>query len=155
MKDIMVIRYIQTRPQTYMTGAAYECEIEINDDLIYGQRGLALLVQLVISELLRTPGRDVVSPYTGGGLLNLRGLDPTAQNKGEAEVKTIRSIQAVEQQILSAQMGKSYPANETLKSLEATEDIFFDTTYGTWIIPIRIEAMSGDTQLLDVPLVET
>lgn len=154
MKDITVIRYLQTEPATNMSGAVYECDIDITDDLIYGQKGLALLVQLVLIELLKTPGRDVINPHEGGGLLGLRGLDPTTQGRGEAEVKVIRSIGAVEQQILISQMGQNYPEDETLKSLTCESDLFYDMAYGRWIIPIKIEALSGETRLLDVPLIK-
>ncbi len=154
MKDITVIRYNQISNPTLTSGAAYECDIDITDDLIYGQKGIGLLVQMVLIELLKTPGRDVVDPFSGGGLLNLRGLDPTAQNKSEVEVKVVRAVKAVEQQILARQMGQSYPEDETLKSLSCGDDLFYDTTYSNWIIPVVIEALSGETQLLDVPLVQ-
>ena len=150
MKDIRVIHYNEISPAIASQGTSYECEIEINDELIYGQQGLNLLIQLVLTELLKTPGRDVISPRDGGGLLELRGVMPS--DTADAEVRVVRSISAVEEQILARQMGESFPANETLKSLKCGEGIYYDTVNNTWIIPIKLEALSGDTRLFDIPL---
>ena len=155
MKDITTIRYIMTQQPTYNAGAHYRCDMDLTDDLIYGQRGLNLLVQLVIIELLKTPGRDVVSPRDGGGLLNLRGLSPIGDNKAKARTMVPLSVKRVEQQILSRQMGCNIPADEMLQSLECGDKVYWDVQAGAWYIPIIIENVAGDSRLMDVPLPST
>lgn len=153
MKDITSIRYILKSNPTQSSGARYECEIDLTDDLIYGQRGLNLLVQLVLTECLKTPGRDVISPRDGGGLLALRGLNPYGEEKGKAETMVALAIKRVEQQILSRQIGKNYLPSETLKSLDCGDDIYFDPAGGGWFVPLILTNVAGESRLMDLPVV--
>ena len=155
MKDLTVIRYIQTQAPTLQTGGHYRCDMDLTDDLIYGQRGLNLLVQLVIVELLKTPGRDIINPRDGGGLLSLRGISPIGDNRAHARSMVALAIKRVEQQILTRQLGRSYPASETLKSLECGDGLYWDAQAGSWYIPITMTNMAGETRLSDVPLSST
>lgn len=155
MKDIMAIRYVMTQQPTLNQGAHYRCDIDLTDDLIYGQRGLNLLVQLVIIELLKTPGRDVINPRDGGGLLNLRGISPFGDDKAKARTMVALAIKRVEQQILTRQLGQNYPASETLKTLECGDELYWDTQAGSWYIPVTCTSLSGEAHLMDVPLPST
>jgi len=153
MKDVLVLKYNEADPDTTaMLGAkAYRCDMMLGDEVCYGPRGYALLVQLVYIELLKTPGRDVIN-NDGGGLLSLLGMSPLDDGLGTPSVYIERAVKAVEQQIMARQMGKGYPRNELLQSLTLSSSVYFDAHTGHWIVPVIIKSVAGDESLWQMPI---
>lgn len=152
MKDLLVLKYNEADAETDMLGAkAYRCDLMFGDELCYGPRGYALLVQIVFIELMKTKGRDVIN-NDGGGMLSLLGMSPLDTGEGSPNVYVERSVRAVEQQIIARQIGRGYPRSELLQSLKLGSSLFFDAKTGHWIIPVIIKSVAGDEALWQMPI---
>lgn len=106
------------------------------------KKGLFVLIQLTILVLLRSPGRDVFSPGTGGGLklLLARNAGPQllTQRKGEIAVSVARTVD----QIVSEQAGADLPPEERLQSLTML-NAEYDAEAQTWNIILRLVSDAG------------
>ena len=153
MKDISVLKYHEADDDTIakLGTKAYRCEIAFGDELCYGPRGYALLVQIVFVELMKTKGRDVIND-DGGGLLQLLGMSPLDTGEGSPNVYVDRAVKAVEQQIIARQLGKGYPKDELLQSLTLHDSIYFDSKTGQWVIPVIIKSVAGEASLWQMPI---
>lgn len=152
MKDILVLKYTESDADTVMLGTkAYKCDMMFGDELCYGPRGYALLVQIVFIELMKTKGRDVINT-DGGGLLQLLGMSPLDTGEGSPNVYVDRAVKAVEQQIIARQLGKGYPTDELLQSLTLHGSLYFDAKTGQWILPIVIKSIAGHASLWQMPI---
>ena len=80
--------------------------------------GIDLLVQVVVIELLHSPGRDIIEPQTGANLRSLIGANVAYDDESEifAEIKLM--VQAAESNIRTSQASSGRPANEQLAALD-------------------------------------
>ena len=83
--------------------------------------GIDLLVQIVVIELLHSPGRDIVDPETGANLRSLIGANVAFDDEAEifAEIKLM--VQSAENNIKILQASSNRPANEQLAKLELVD----------------------------------
>lgn len=108
----------------------------------FAKVGIFKLIQLAILVLLRTPGRDIISPETGGGLKLILGknVGPSliTQRRGEISI----AVSATEDQLISAQSDTDLPPEERLLSLTLL-DATFDFTTLEWNVVLRLISEAG------------
>jgi phage baseplate assembly protein W len=83
--------------------------------------GIDLLVQVVVIELMTSPGRDIIDPASGGNIRSLIGANVAFDDEGEifAEVKMM--VSTAEANIKRKQASVARPANEKLGRLELVD----------------------------------
>ncbi|MGH7192072.1 MAG: hypothetical protein ACREJM_00895 [Candidatus Saccharimonadales bacterium] len=77
------------------------------------------LVQIVVLALLNTPGKAILNPTEGGGLLTLVGslnVEETDSTQALAEIN--RAVKKVQTEIVQNQTGLDAPGEELLKELQ-------------------------------------
>lgn len=79
--------------------------------------GINKLVQLIVLKLLKTPGRDIISPETGGGLLQLIGGNTNPDDPREMISDISPKIKKAESEIIYEQMNSDIDAAERLQKL--------------------------------------
>lgn len=143
MKDITFCIFENQGESSGFT--SFSVDFSFREELTYGQRGLRLLIQLIIKWLLTTPGHDVISPDIGGGLMELVGLSPGDEASTEVLIK--QSIDACEDQIKKYQMGKNYPDSEMLEKIDIDPNnrIFFDDENMRWNINLIVSSKAGES----------
>jgi len=110
--------------------------------------GINFLVQIVVLEILSSPGRDINDPGGGANLRSLVGANVAFDDESEvfAEVKMI--IKTAETNIKERQNNANRPSNEQLAKLELL-DIVPDEENLQLEIILRIVSMDQqDTQAI-------
>ncbi len=79
--------------------------------------GVSKLVQIVVLELLTSPGRDIIDPNDGGNLRSLIGSNINYDDESEVFTEIKMLIFTAEENIKKRQISASRPANEQLASL--------------------------------------
>ena len=83
--------------------------------------GIDLLVQIVVIELLTSPGRNIVKPADGSNLRSLIGANVSFDDEGEVFTEVKMMISAAEKSIKRNQRGVQRPANEKLSRIELVD----------------------------------
>jgi hypothetical protein len=110
--------------------------------------GINLLVQIVVLELMSSPGRDINDPGAGSSLRSLIGANVAFDDESEvfAEVKMI--VKTAETNIKNRQNTSNRPSSEQLAKLELL-DIVPDEENLQLEIILRIVSMDQqDTQAI-------
>ena len=108
----------------------------------FAKRSIYALVQLCVLVLLRTPGRDVLSPDSGGAL-NQIAARPAGESllmlrRGEIGV----AISTTERQIHESQTVQDLPPEERLRSFLLL-DANYDSRAQEWLIIARVISEAG------------
>lgn len=104
--------------------------------------GIDLLVQIVVLELLHSPGRSIIDPESGGNLRSLIGSNFDDEGEIYADVKMM--INTVEKNIRAAQESTNRPSNEKLAKL-VLMDIVPDEEQALLEIMLRVVSMDQQT----------
>ena len=108
----------------------------------HAKQGLFVLIQLFLLILLKTPGRDIFSTDSGGGLKRIVGRSVSQKQLSSKRGEISLAISRTEDQMLGSQAGVSSPASERLRSANLfSADFDFGTQ--TWSITIRIVSDAG------------
>jgi len=133
-------------------------DTEIQGDLgltyppMLGMSGLALLVQIVIINLLKTPGKDFYEPDVGGGLLSAERGGTGTQGDLSFQSNIRRAVKAVEYQLKQSQLGENYPPSERLARLGLSKEnsIFPLEDPRGFMVNLEIANEAGETTLQGV-----
>lgn len=150
MQDITVVQY------SVEEDGKYTVSIDLTDPLSMNTSGLALLIQKVVISLLKTPGRDYFEPELGGGFIQLTKPRMWEENRDMIPSNIAEAIAAVEQQLLSRQLGIDRPAEEKLKSLRLSNKnsiIFFEDTRG-FIVNLELKNMADQKAEVALPIIQ-
>jgi hypothetical protein len=105
-------------------------------------RGLAHLIQVVVNQLLTTPGSDRLNQKRGGGLADLTRRYRT--NSQELRQQIAGRIQEVQTQIVEEQKQLTLPPEEKVESI-SVESISTDENDPSVLnINLIVRAQSGD-----------
>lgn len=80
--------------------------------------GIDLLAQIIVIELMTTPGRNIVDPSAGGNLQSLIGSNVDFDEEAEIFTEIQMMVRAAEENIKDRQANSNRPANEKLGSLQ-------------------------------------
>ena len=80
--------------------------------------GIDLLVQIVVIELLTSPGRDISDPQSGGNLRSLIGANLAFSDEAEVFAEVRIMISSAEQNIKRKQRTVQRPSSEKLSRLD-------------------------------------
>jgi hypothetical protein len=80
--------------------------------------GMAKLIQIVVLALLNTPGKDILNPAGGGGLLSIVGTNIESTDSTQILAELNRSVKKVQTEVINNQSGLDLPAEELLKELQ-------------------------------------
>ena len=110
--------------------------------------GIDLLVQIVVIEMLSSPGRDIVDPNDGGNLRSLVGSNVGFDDEGEVFAEVRMMISATEENIIRKQRTSNRPASERLSRLELV-DIVPDEENAQLEIILRVVSLDQqDTEAI-------
>lgn len=110
--------------------------------------GIDLLVQIVVIELLTSPGRDINDPESGGNLRSLIGANVAFDDEAEVFAEVRIMISATEQNIKRKQRNVQRPASEKLSRLDLI-DIVPDEENSQLEVILRIVSLDQqDTQAI-------
>lgn len=104
--------------------------------------GIFKLIQLAVLLLLRTPGRDLIAPASGGGLKRVlaKPVGPSLLNSLRGEISI--SVSSTEDQLISEQTGVQLPPEERLRSFVMVSAEFnYEET--AWDIIVRLVSEAG------------
>lgn len=104
--------------------------------------GIFKLIQLAILTLLKTPGRDIISPTSGGGLKRLLAKPVGPSLVGDLRGEISVAVSSTEDQLITEQVGARLPPEERLRSfvLVSAEFNYADTA---WDIVVRLVSEAG------------
>ena len=83
--------------------------------------GIDLLVQIIVIELLSSPGRDILNPGGGGNLRSLIGANVNFDDESEIFAEIAMMVSATERNIKQFQEAYGRPANEKLARLDLVD----------------------------------
>jgi hypothetical protein len=149
MLDLTVIRYY--RIDSEKMGVS----IDITDPLLLSISGMDLLIQIVVINLLKTPGLDYLEPEIGAGLQQLTAPGDADKAQLTAESNIGLAIKALEYQLKQRQLGRNYPAAERLKTLrlDSKYGIIHDPPSRSYLITLDLESEAGETATIGVPVI--
>lgn len=81
-------------------------------------KGLTKLAQIVLLSLLNTPGKDILDPDRGAGILDMIGMNFDPTDFSEILSETTRRVRITETEILRDQIGLELDSNEKLKEIK-------------------------------------
>jgi len=111
--------------------------------------GFTHLVQSFLKTLLTTPGSDIFSPSSGGGLLPLVGSIGTS---GDILARSKNAVAAAASQLITKQtMNTRLNNSEKLQAAELLSATFSSTT-GTVDLRIKLTALDGSTSSASLSL---
>lgn len=108
----------------------------------FAKVGIFKLIQLAVLTLLRTPGRDIISPSSGGGLKRLlaKPVGPSLISGLRGEISV--AVSSTEDQLISEQTGVELPPEERLKTfVMLSADFNYEET--AWDIVVRLVSEAG------------
>lgn len=108
----------------------------------YAKKGIYVLVQLCTLSLMRTPGRDVLSPDMGGGLRSITAKPLGMSSLPERKNEVGSAVAATERQLMEEQVRSTLPPEERLRSL-TLEEVSYNFDEQEWRIVIRIVSDAG------------
>jgi hypothetical protein len=80
--------------------------------------GMPKLIQIVVLSLLNSPGKDILKPADGGGILNLVGSNISSTDSTMILAELNRAVKKSQTEIINYQTGLGAPAEESLKELQ-------------------------------------
>jgi len=104
----MDISLVQVDPQTNVVS------LKLSHKSI---KGMSKLVQIVILSLLNTPGKDILDPEMGAGILEMMGMNYNPSDLGDILAELTRRVRKTETEILANQIGIELVSEEKLKTL--------------------------------------
>ena len=143
MQDVKCVTF------TRISETEVQGDLGLTDPPMLGMSGLALLIQIVIINLLKTPGMDFYEPHIGGGLLSSQQGGTDTQNDLAMQSNIKRAVKAVESQLKRSQLGENYPPSERLKrlGLSAENSIFPLEDPRGMMINLEIANEAGETSI--------
>jgi phage baseplate assembly protein W len=110
--------------------------------------GIDKLVQIVVLELLASPGRDINDPNAGSNLRSLIGANVAFDDEAEVYAEIKLMIKTAETNIKERQENTSRPSNEKLSKLDLL-DIVPDEENSQLEIILRVVSLDQqDTQAI-------
>lgn len=148
MQDVKCVSYYRESPREIA------CDIDIADPVILSEGGLNLLIQIVVINLLKTPGLDAIEPEIGGGLMKILEGDSPDQIELGIQANITQAVAAVEYQIKRSQMGMNYPKEERLARLgiNSKEGIFLLEDERGVVINLEIANEAGSKAIIALPI---
>lgn len=149
MLDITVVRYYR------IDNDKMGVSIDISDPLLLSVSGMDLLIQIVVINLLKTPGLDYLEPEIGAGLQQLTAPGDADKAQLTAESNIGLAIKALEYQLKQRQLGRNYPASERLKTLRLNGNygLIHDPPSRSYLITLDLENEAGETASIGVPVI--
>lgn len=149
MLDLAVIRYYR------IDNDKMGVSIDITDPLLLSISGMDLLIQVVVINLLKTPGLDYLEPEIGAGLQQLTAPGDADKAQLIAESNIGLAIKALEYQLKQRQLGRNYPAAERLKTLklDSKYGLIHDPASRSYLITLDLESEAGETATIGVPVI--
>jgi hypothetical protein len=80
--------------------------------------GYQKLIQIVVLSLLNTPGKDILNPTDGGGLLSIVGTNIDSTDSTQILAQLNQAVKKTEREIIGHQTGLSASPEELLKELQ-------------------------------------
>lgn len=80
--------------------------------------GYQKLIQIVVLSLLNSPGKDILNPGDGGGLLAIIGTNIDSVDGTQVLAQLNQAVKKTESEIIGYQTGLSAPLEELLKELQ-------------------------------------
>lgn len=108
----------------------------------FAKQGIFKLIQLAVLTLLKTPGRDLLSPSFGGGLKRIlaKPVGPQLVQGLRGEISV--AVASTQDQLISEQTGVSLPPEERMKSFVMVSAEFnYEET--AWDIVVRLVSEAG------------
>ena len=99
--------------------------------------GIQKLVQMVLLKILKSPGQDIMSPDTGGGILTILQGNVN-ENTSEVLAELSPAIKKVEQEIIEEQSGQELPDSEKLQRLNPASIEVDDQDFTSYNMTIEI-----------------
>lgn len=113
-------------------------------------RGVLRLLQLFLKVLLTTPGTDIFSPATGGGLLRALSRPANLQHSQAITSDAVLAVEAAAKQILAIQSrNTSLPADERLRSARVQSSTF-DPRSAALLVAVAVESQAGPVAIGNV-----
>lgn len=106
--------------------------------------GLDKLVQIVVLEFLRNPGRSVLAPKEGSGLRADIGQYNYTSDGGEIQALVVQRTRAAQQEILSRQSPTSGTPSDRLKQI-ILKNFAYDASTGEGMLQVQIVNEAGDS----------
>jgi len=122
----------------------------------FGQRstrkitGIDKLVQLACVKLMKTPGRDVISPTTGGGLNDVIGGNINPDDIREIAADLSPKVKKAETEMIAEQIDKDLPVEERLQSLTINNVSVDETDNTSYNLEIRLLSEAGESRVISV-----
>lgn len=148
MKDIKFVTYYRESATEVAT------EIDFGNPIMMSESGLNLLIQIVVINLLKTPGKDFYEPQIGGGLKKMLEADSVDKVELGIQANIKKAVAAVEYQIKQSQLGMNYPKSERLASLGISKEnrIFILEDSRGIVVNIDISNEAGDRAVIALPI---
>lgn len=83
--------------------------------------GISKLVQIVVISLLTSPGKDVLDPERGGGILDLLGSNIDPNDSTELFAEVVQKIKKTEKEVIQSQIGLNDPSDERLREVQIVD----------------------------------
>lgn len=106
--------------------------------------GLDKLVQIVVLEFLRNPGRDVLAPNEGSGLRADIGQYNFTGDGSELRAHAVQRTRFCQQEILGRQNPAAGTPSERLKSL-SVKNFAYDATNLAAMLLVQVTNEAGDS----------
>lgn len=105
-------------------------------------KGISKLIQIVVLSLLNSPGRDVLDPELGSGVMELIGTNIDPKNSTEAFGDIVQKIKKIETEIINSQIGNNDPANEKLSGIQIMD---IETIDDEILVKLRLVNQAGQS----------
>lgn len=80
-------------------------------------KGMSKLVQMVVLSLLNTPGKDILDPTAGAGILEMMGMNYDPSDLSDILAELTRRVKTTEVEVIANQVGLDLAPEERLRSL--------------------------------------
>jgi len=107
--------------------------------------GLAKLIQVVVLDFLRNPGRDVLNPTSGAGFRAMIGQYNYSLGGKEITAQVIRVVKQRQAAILAEQATAPGDPSEMLSTI-VVQDMAFDATSSDLVVRVKVTNQSGSSQ---------
>ena len=99
--------------------------------------GVQKLVQMVVLKLLKSPGRDIMSPDTGAGILTvLQGNISNDTSEVLSQLSPL--IKKIEEEIIEEQTNRELPDSEKLQKLNPVGIEADESDFTSYVLTIEI-----------------
>jgi hypothetical protein len=106
--------------------------------------GYQKLIQIVVLSLLNSPGKSILNPADGSGLLALLGANVDSGDETLILAEANRAVKKTEEEIINYQSGLGVPDDEALDELEIT-NLSAGTGIDEVLLTVRVVNQAGRT----------